>query len=209
MVKLQGPMFSLAASGTLAKTLTYSHWKGRAFARRRIIPGNPQSGGQVSLRSMFAFLGAEWGGLATAAQDTWIAPAAATIISPFNAFCASGLDRNRSFLAPSQVYPVAPAAPVDNIGLFIAAGQVRAISMLISVPFVAQSPWGYLLYISASTGFTPAFSNLVKVIPHIPPVGGFFVLTDVAPGTWYLDVKTFAPNGYIGSLAGEQSAVVT
>jgi len=209
MVKLQGPMFSLAASGTLAKTLTYSHWKGRAFARRRIIPGNPQSAGQVSLRSMFAFLGSEWGALATVDQDTWAAPAARTIISPFNAFCASGLDRNRSFLAPSQTYPPTPTSAPQDVSVFIAFGGVRQTSIFMNVGGAGATAWGILLFQSTSSGFTPAFSNLVAVVPAAGPAAVVVTNRPLTPDTYYYDAKSFSADGFIGSLKGEISAVAT
>lgn len=46
-----GPLFSLEASGTVGKTVTYSHWKGRSYVRRRVIPLNPFSADQVAARN--------------------------------------------------------------------------------------------------------------------------------------------------------------
>jgi hypothetical protein len=51
MAKTTGPLFSLEASGTVGKTVTYSHWKGRPYVRRRVIPLNPFEADQVEARN--------------------------------------------------------------------------------------------------------------------------------------------------------------
>jgi hypothetical protein len=51
MAKATGPLFSLEASGTVGKTVTYSHWKGRPYVRRRVIPLNPFETDQVAARN--------------------------------------------------------------------------------------------------------------------------------------------------------------
>ena len=51
MAKTTGPLFSLEASGTIAKTITYSRWKGRPYTRVRVIPLNPYHVDQVAARN--------------------------------------------------------------------------------------------------------------------------------------------------------------
>jgi hypothetical protein len=51
---------SLAASGTIAKTLTYATWKGVKYARQRVDPANPNSAAQQSQRSYLATAVAAW-----------------------------------------------------------------------------------------------------------------------------------------------------
>jgi hypothetical protein len=51
MAKLTGPLFSIDASGSFAKTVTYSRWKGRRYGRFRAIPSNPRTEGQEQARS--------------------------------------------------------------------------------------------------------------------------------------------------------------
>lgn len=56
MSKVSAPFLSLDASGTVASTLTASKWKGRNYMRLRIIPANPQTSGQKSVRSVLGTL---------------------------------------------------------------------------------------------------------------------------------------------------------
>ena len=62
MAKITGPLLSLGASGSLAKTLTYSKWKGRLYARRHVIPANPQTVAQTLTRDIFAAMSSYWKG---------------------------------------------------------------------------------------------------------------------------------------------------
>src|SRR3990172_3936660 len=134
MVKVNGPLMSFDASGTIAKTATFSKWKGRNYVRSRVIPSNPQSAAQVSMRSMMKFLSQIWAGLTAANKATWDTAADASAISPFNAFVAGGMARWNSYKSPSKEDPAAeagaggaaptttPTAGVKEITLSIADG---------------------------------------------------------------------------------------
>lgn len=49
MPKATGPLFSMSASGTLGKTITFDK---RGFVRQRVIPANPKSDLQGNVRQM-------------------------------------------------------------------------------------------------------------------------------------------------------------
>jgi len=55
MAKVTGPLMSLGASGSVAKTITFSIWKGRPYVRELVTPSNPRTEVQVETRS---YLGA-------------------------------------------------------------------------------------------------------------------------------------------------------
>jgi len=50
MAKLSGPLFSLTASGAIAKTLVYFGWKGLKVARQYVVPSNPKTAAQTTQR---------------------------------------------------------------------------------------------------------------------------------------------------------------
>lgn len=60
MAKVTGPLFSLGATQTIGKTLTYASWKGVDYVRTRVIPANPQTTRQTEVRNLFATLNAIW-----------------------------------------------------------------------------------------------------------------------------------------------------
>lgn len=60
MAKPTAPLLSFGASGTLAKTMVYSKWRGRPYVRRHVIPSNPQSTAQTLTRNAFANANSIW-----------------------------------------------------------------------------------------------------------------------------------------------------
>lgn len=50
MAKLKAPLLSLGASGAIAKAIVYFPWKGLNCAREYIIPSNPKTSGQTTIR---------------------------------------------------------------------------------------------------------------------------------------------------------------
>lgn len=199
----------MGASGKLGGAMVFSKWKGRPYVRELVKPANPRSGGQVSMRAMIKFLSQEWAGLGAPEKATWAAPAAAKVVSNFNAYTSSGAKRNRSFLAPSQSYPVVPGIAVDAIDTFTAVAGVREITISLNTVAVTDATWGFMLFWSDTTGFTPAFSNLLAVIPANGITAVTYVHGPLDPDTYYYDAKPFGPEGFIGALDGELSAVVS
>ena len=60
MAKLNGPLFSLEASGQIGKTLIYSKWKGIQYAKSYVRPANPRTPEQVAWRNYFAEIAEYW-----------------------------------------------------------------------------------------------------------------------------------------------------
>lgn len=60
MAKVTGPLFSLSASGQLAKALVYMSWKGIDDVRQYVIPANPNSAGQQTQRGYFTNAVTDW-----------------------------------------------------------------------------------------------------------------------------------------------------
>lgn len=84
MAKLSGPLMSLSASGTLARTLTYGNWKGIQYARTRVVPANPRSTSQTQTRTVFAFLQDYYKFSPTIAREPWIAAVTGIPMTPIN-----------------------------------------------------------------------------------------------------------------------------
>ena len=60
MAKVKGPLFSLGASGQIAKTLVYGDWKGIDIVRQYVVPANPNTAGQQEQRGYFGEAVDEW-----------------------------------------------------------------------------------------------------------------------------------------------------
>ena len=60
MAKVKGPLFSLSASGQIAKTLVYGDWKGIDVVRKYVIPANPNTAAQQTQRGYFGNAVEDW-----------------------------------------------------------------------------------------------------------------------------------------------------
>jgi len=60
MAKLTGPLFSLGASGTVGKAIVFGSWKGIAYARKYVVPENPDTADQQEVRGVFTTLANLW-----------------------------------------------------------------------------------------------------------------------------------------------------
>jgi hypothetical protein len=88
MAKVDGPLLSLDASGSIGGAMTFSKWKGVNYVRYKTKPTNPQTTAQTTQRTAFSTAVAAWHALTTEVQDTWTARAKALglTMSGFNLY---------------------------------------------------------------------------------------------------------------------------
>lgn len=208
MVKVYAPLFSLDASGSIADAITYSKWKGRNYVRQRVIPSNPKSVLQVSTRAMMRFLSQAWTNVGSTPQGTWDDPAAATNISPFNAYCAQNLQRWREFQPPSQTHPAPETGTEPVATLDSATGGPSYIDVEFTITTL-NDVWGVLLFRSPTGTFTPSRANCMRVIEV--DATGTLVYTDsnLDAGDYYYDAKFFTKEGLTFTEEGEQMGTAT
>lgn len=208
MVKVYGPLFSIGATGTLAKAVTFSTWKGRAYVRQRVIPANPQSGPQTGMRAMLSFLSKQWTNLSAAEKTDWTDRAAATVISTFNAYVSYNQTRWRSYLNPSKLDPADETGTQPTAPTTTPAGGIRQIQL--SIVDGANAPdWAYVIHRSATTGFTPAYSNVVAVVEWDSGGTTLYVDTPLAVGTYYYRIYGTLDTGAKGLVEAEVSGAAT
>lgn len=127
MAKTTAPLLGFAASGQIGKTMVYAKWRGVNYARRHVIPANPQTTEQTLTRDIFAGLREMWKRLPTLGTPPWDAFAAGRAFTGMNAFIGENLrvvrgDANfQDFIgSPGARGGVAPtafsAAPTANPG---------------------------------------------------------------------------------------------
>ena len=85
-----GPGMSVDTSGTFAKTITFSHWKGRSYGRLRVIPFNPKSTGQKSVRSALGTIAKACRLILTITKDTAVPAVGSQFFLDANATAPSG-----------------------------------------------------------------------------------------------------------------------
>lgn len=208
MVKLSAPCMSLGASGTLADAITFASWKGRAYARERVIPSNPQSALQVAMRAMLKFLSQAWTSVGSTPKGTWADRADAGRYSPFNAYVSANQRRHREFQPPSQTDPAPETGTLPVMTLDSAVGGVRSVDLTFTMTTVNDA-WGIMIFRSPTGTYATSLATLIAVIPA-PGVGAYVYTDSVpAPGTYHYDARAFTKEGVLGPEEGEVNGTAT
>lgn len=209
MVRLKGQLLSLDASGSLGKTMTFSSWKGRAYAKKFSVPTNNQQTGHLGMRAGMSFVSQEWQGLSTADKDTWNSTAVDRQISEFDAYVGLNLLRTVETNAPTKANPPTPAAFTPA-----SFGQVvTPEDQFVDVAFgfvPTPEEWSMSIFRSDVSGFTPSLENMVhQVAGTIAPT--ITHIRDVPPtrGTWYYRWQSGDPFGNKRLHGSEGTAVWT
>lgn len=123
MAVLNGPLMSLSAKGTIAKTLTYASWKGIQYARTRVVPANPQSTEQTKTRDVFRYLQDFYKFAPSIAREPWIAATTGIPMTPQNMILSKNVfnlrdatDLDLMVLSPGARGGIPPTSIVSTPG---------------------------------------------------------------------------------------------
>lgn len=91
MGKTTAPLLSFDARGSIAKTLTFSKWKGKAYARQHVTPANPNTTAQQTQRGFIRDITKNWADVLSVPRTGWENQAALfqDPMSGFNAYTKS------------------------------------------------------------------------------------------------------------------------
>ena len=111
MPRLTGPLFSLDARQTLAKTIVYSAWKGINYARIRVVPYNPKSAAQQGVRTSLTYGVQYWrdGTVSAGDKTSWNTYAAGLNESGFNRYMRYFIGDNYDEGTQSYIFVGVPA----------------------------------------------------------------------------------------------------
>jgi len=208
MAVLTGPLMSLDASGTIGKAVTYSKWKGRHYARTRVIPNNPKSDMQTGVRAMMSYLSKHWAGLSAGNKLTWHTLAEARQITHFNAFVSECLTRWQVNQAPTEAYPAAEASVPLTVTTQTLTGAAGYATIEVT-PSGATAIAGIIIYRSLAAITAP---NWTQVIAVIEPDGANKVTytdTPLEAGTYHYRTGIFNTDGILGTIKSDGTAAVT
>lgn len=208
MARLTGPLMSLDASGTIAKTVTYSKWKGRNYARERIIPANPKSAKQTGIRALFAFVAAFWDSLSAPNKATWATIADSLQITNFNAYVRENLNRWMNWQAPTEAYPAAEASTPLTVTTLTTTGGVGQVDISIT-PSGSTDIWGMVILRDSAEITVPDWTKAVKVLVADGSNAVTWVDTPLAAGTWHYRAAVINTDGVLGTVKADQTATVT
>lgn len=208
MAVVKGPAMSLDASGSIAGAIVFSKWKGRNYVRQLVTPANPKSGSQTGFRSSMKFLAQIWAGLTAGNKATWEDRATDGIYSEFNAFTSYNQLRFRNFLTPSKEDPAAEASTPATAATGAAVAGVRMATVTLTDSGTPPD-WGYQLFRSTSTGFTPGISNCIALFAWDVAGATVYIDTPLDPGTYYYRSRGFNDDGIAGALDIEFNVTIT
>lgn len=208
MARVQGPLMSIGASGTIAGTLTYSTWKGRPYCRQCVIPLNPKSAKQTGVRSMLGWLAQIWASLTTGNKATWDDLAEQKQISTFNAFVSECLTRWQNVKTPTKEYPAAEASTPLTVTTQTLTGGVGCVTVQVT-PSGATAAWGVLIFRDTVEITAPTWMNCVGVIDADGANPVTFVDTPLEPGTYHYRTAVFNTDGILGTVKADGTAIVT
>jgi len=210
MARVSGPLMSVGASGTFAKTLTYATWKGRSYVRQRVIPANPKTSSQTGIRAMFGYVAAAWAGIAALSKATWDAAAVARGISAFNAYASQCMTDWQNGLAPIQASTDARTTGDVVCALSAITGAAGYATMQISnTADAAADAVGFIIFRDTAEITDPSWTNAIAVVPWNPSNDVVYTDSPLAAGTYHYRTAAFSADGKLGTVTDDGSCVVT
>ncbi len=169
-MRLTGPGLSLGASGTIAKTLVFSIWKGQAYGRVRVIPKNLRTDLQQTVRSIIGTVSKAARAILTKFKDDADPKVGSQFFLDANASAPSGQSWlsfmqqviYSSFATLRSAYVAGP----EGDGFYDTASATAGMSDYVDKMGVTQTA-GFQLYLLASfaagslgyTGFATGIDN--------------------------------------------------
>jgi hypothetical protein len=209
MVRVYGPMLSLRASGTVGGVATFAEWKGRPYVRKTVIPANPKSVGQLSVRAMMKFLSQYWASMTSAQKTDWDDLAAAASTSAFNQYLKYNMLRWGTNLRPSKLHPATEDNTPGTISVFSATAGSR--SVLISVTLSSHDDnWGVCIFRGLTDAMGITRNELVQVIPAEATASFTWLDFPLTPNVaQYYRCYPFDDTGNIGAAEDDITATPT
>lgn len=102
MAITQGPLLSLSASGTIAKSVVYGKWRGRKWARGYAVPAQRRTQSQNRTQNVFAWLSSTWTLAAIVMKEPWEAKAKTGKVQARNEFIGANI---RLLRAGNSIFP--------------------------------------------------------------------------------------------------------
>ena len=207
MVKMQGPLYSTDASGSVGKTVTLLHAKNRAIMKRHARPNNPRTDRQTPIRAAVKFLSQNWRNLTPAEKATWGPHADLKGTAPYHAYVGKNMKRWANFRPPAKEDPAAETPPAPDAPVFTATGQFHAVKLQIRWLAGAEA-WGNIIYRSRSILCVPNQPNVQAIILQPGPIDFAWIEYDLQPGVWFYRLQRFNPSGLLGPVSVRIGALV-
>lgn len=162
MAKTTAPLLGFGASGAIGKTQVYAKWRGVAYARRYVVPSNPNSLSQQATRGVFKWLAATFKLLDPAVQAVFFLGAKGRPLTDRNLYTSANLSALRGTdMSPATDLSGGVMSPGVNGGLVAAAVAVTdATGHIASVAMTAPAlPAGWTITAAQAVAFKQQDAN--------------------------------------------------
>lgn len=212
MALVNGPLFSLSASGQLGKALVYSRWKGRDYVREYVIPANPRTLPQFLQRGLLTAASRWWAGLAndTGAQESWIGAASAQGISTFNAMVAAAIDRMGLDLAPIGNDDGGSGFAQDTVSTVATSPEPGRLLVTVTVDGTADLADLLVMSIGEDGGINTTAGHWNRVLSgqsNVVGTSATFDISNIPPGVYFIGGNVVGTDGVEGTWIYSSSAV--
>lgn len=207
MVKLKGPMSSVSAAGTVGKTLVFSNWRGRAYARKLTLPAQPRPPQQLASRAAHSFLTDQWDNLDGSYKISWDDHPRFATTDLFRAYLHENLRTWNINLATSALYPTPRTQTHGTIIGFQANPQGRRAEFSITV-LAANQSWGLMLLHDSATITTTEQHRTIKLVPLLTPGTHTWWYGPLPAGTHYFSYMRFTFDGSRSALGPNKTVTI-
>lgn len=203
MATTKAPLFVLDASGSLAKSIVFSKWKGRTYVRRHSIPSNPKTGLQTGVRAVMKFVTQNYKVLSAANKAEWLAQAAADNITALNAHVRDSIQRVRIGSGIRINLTSAATAPIDAPTALVSTPLIKGMRLSWTEEAANKGEYVQYLYLYLSAGLTLSMANLKVLIPYATKTIDIIGLATGVPIFW--KVRSGSNFGELGTASAEDT----
>lgn len=165
MSRIRAPLLSWGASGQIAQTQVYAHWKGRPYVRQYVIPTNPRSVAQTQTRNAFKQLQMIYPYLPTDATASWDLYGENNRYTGRNGFNHINMPLIRGESDLNKLMPmIAAGGGIAPAGAVLVAGD-QTLTMTLTAPELPPD-W------SITRAFGVAITSVDPNTPQLPQVVG-------------------------------------
>lgn len=207
MARTTAPLFSLDASGTIAKALVFSKWRGRQYVRRHAIPKNPQSPSQVGIRTGLKFLTQSYKEWQDDIVEAYTELAANQNVSVLNSYVAYNMRRWRMGHGLTILYPATDLATSITITQALTGGQRN---VLVSVtPSASTILWGVAIFRDTEAITTVNWNLCIAILPTTTTDAKLYTDGPLSPGTYHYRAAVLTVSGKIGTACADAAAAAS
>lgn len=208
MAIVNGPLFSLDASGALGQALVFTKWKGRNVVREYVKPANPKSIAQRGRRTWVSLLNAIWQGMSPTDKDSWADLAASGNYSTFNGFTSYNLDEQTVGNPPTKNRSDTPTAVTASIMDASETPGTNRIDLQIEMNATQAGTYGIVAL--AEGGTAPGVDELAAVARYDSTTTDVqeVAITDLPAGTYSVSYFAVSEDGAISTQLDSASSIV-